>query len=129
MLCQSEARSQELLLGIPHGCRVPRLWAVHVCPPRPQAGSWMGSRAARIRTGARMGSQRTLKVRTLTLGLGKQLRTTQRLGNLHPHGEQQSSWLLASDGLSSGYCSFLGSESMARRPSCLSLLSVCLTFQ
>ena len=39
MLCRSEARIQELLPGIPHGCRVPKLWAVLDCFPRPQAGS------------------------------------------------------------------------------------------
>ena len=42
-LSQSEAMSQDLLPGLPHGCRVPRLWAVLDCFPRPQAGSWMGS--------------------------------------------------------------------------------------
>ena len=54
----AEARSQEPLPGLPHGCRVPRPWAVLDRFPRPQAGSWMGSGAARIRTGVRMGSQR-----------------------------------------------------------------------
>ena len=43
-------------LGVPHWCRVPRIWAVLNCCPRPQAGSWMGSRTARIRTGDHMGS-------------------------------------------------------------------------
>ena len=45
-LNQSEARIQELLPGLPHGCRVPRVWAVLHCFPRPQAGSWVGSGAA-----------------------------------------------------------------------------------
>ena len=58
MLCQSEARMQELLPGLAHGeglCRVPKLWAVLNCSPRPQAWSWMGSGAAGIRTGAQYG--------------------------------------------------------------------------
>ena len=47
------------------GCRIPKLWAVLDCFPRPQAGSWMGSGAAWIRTGAHMGSW-ACKARTLT---------------------------------------------------------------
>ena len=56
-------RSQEPLPGLPRGCRVPKLWAVLDCFPGPQAGSWKGSGAARIRTGAHMGS-RACKART-----------------------------------------------------------------
>ena len=56
--------SQEPLLGLPCGCRVPKLWAVLCCFPRPQAGSWKGSGASGIRTGAPIGSQ-TCKARTL----------------------------------------------------------------
>ena len=56
-LSQSEARSQELLLGLPHGCRDPKPWAILYCFNRLQAGSWMGSGAAGIRPGAHMGSQ------------------------------------------------------------------------
>ena len=41
-------RSQEPLPGLPHGCRVPKLWAVLDCFPGPQAGSWKGSGAAGI---------------------------------------------------------------------------------
>ena len=40
-LNQSEARSPEPLQDLPHRCRVPKLWAVLNCFPRPQAGSWM----------------------------------------------------------------------------------------
>ena len=58
-------QSQEPLLGLPRGCRVPKLWAILNCFPGPQAGSWKGSGAAGIRTGAHMGS-RACKVRTLT---------------------------------------------------------------
>ena len=57
MLCQSKARS--LFPGLLRGCRVLD------CLPRPQAGSWMGSGAAEIRTGAHMGS-RACKARTST---------------------------------------------------------------
>ena len=46
ILCQSEARS--LFPGLPHGLRVPKLWAVLDCFPGPQAGSWKGSGAAGI---------------------------------------------------------------------------------
>ena len=56
-------RSQELLPGLPRGCRFPKFWAVLDCFPRPQAGSWKGSRAAGIRTGAHLGS-RACKART-----------------------------------------------------------------
>ena len=42
-------------MGLPRGCRVLKLWAVLDCFPGPQAGSWKGSRAAGIRTGAHMG--------------------------------------------------------------------------
>ena len=52
-------RSQEPLPGLPRGCRVPKLWAVLDCFPRPLAGSWKGSEAA----GAHMGS-RACKART-----------------------------------------------------------------
>ena len=52
-------RSQEPLPGLPRGCRFPKPWAVLGCFPRPQAGSWKGSRAA----GAHMGSQ-ACKART-----------------------------------------------------------------
>ena len=34
------------------GCRIPKLWAVLHCFPGPQAGSWKGSRAARIEPAA-----------------------------------------------------------------------------
>ena len=54
-LSQSEARSLESLSCLPRRCRVPKLWAVLNCFPRPQAGSWMERGAARIRTGAHMG--------------------------------------------------------------------------
>ena len=57
VLSQFQVRSLELLPGLSHRCRVPRLWAVLDCFSRPQAGSWMGSGAARIRTGIHMGSQ------------------------------------------------------------------------
>ena len=56
-------RSQEPLLRLPRGCSFPKLWAVLACFPRPQAGSWKGSGAAAIRTGAHMGS-RACKART-----------------------------------------------------------------
>ena len=52
-------------MGPPRGCRVPKPWAILNCLPRPQAGSWMGSGTAGIRTGALMGS-RACKARTLT---------------------------------------------------------------
>ena len=45
-LSQSEAISQELFLGHPRGCRVPKLWAILHRFSRPQAGSWVGSGAA-----------------------------------------------------------------------------------
>uniref|UniRef100_G1TZV3 Adaptor related protein complex 1 subunit mu 1 n=1 Tax=Oryctolagus cuniculus TaxID=9986 RepID=G1TZV3_RABIT len=35
-LCESEARNQELLPGLPCRCRGPRTWAVFYCFPRPQ---------------------------------------------------------------------------------------------
>ena len=54
VLHRSRARSQELSQGLPHRCRIPKHWAVLDCFPRPQAWSWMGSGAARIRTGAHM---------------------------------------------------------------------------
>ena len=38
--------------------RVPKLWAILNCFPRPQAGKWLGSWAAGIRTGTNMGSMR-----------------------------------------------------------------------
>ena len=56
-LNQSKAWSQEPLPGLPRGCRNPRLWAVLKCFPRSQAGSWMGSGTARIRTSIHMRSQ------------------------------------------------------------------------
>ena len=56
---------QEPLPGLPRGCRVPKQWVVLYCFPRPQAGSWKGSGAARIRTGAHIGSW-ACKARTLT---------------------------------------------------------------
>ena len=56
-------RSQELLPGLPRGRKVPKLWAVLDCFPRPQAGSWKGSGAAGIRTCVPMGS-RACKART-----------------------------------------------------------------
>uniref|UniRef100_A0A5F9DR23 SEC24 homolog C, COPII coat complex component n=1 Tax=Oryctolagus cuniculus TaxID=9986 RepID=A0A5F9DR23_RABIT len=34
-LCQSKARSQELLLGLQHRCRGPTTWAIFHCFPRP----------------------------------------------------------------------------------------------
>ena len=49
-------QSQEPLLGLPRVCRFSKLWAVLDCFPRPQAGSWKGTVAAGIRTGAHMGS-------------------------------------------------------------------------
>ena len=55
-LSQSEARSLELLPGLPRRCRQVMLWVIFDCFPRPQAESWMQSRAAGIRTGAHMGS-------------------------------------------------------------------------
>ena len=42
---------------VPRRCRVPRLWAILECFLQPQAGSWMGRRAAGTRTGTHMGSQ------------------------------------------------------------------------
>ena len=56
-------RSQEPLSGLQSGCRVQKLWAALYCFPGPQAGSWKGSGAAGIRTGAHMGS-RACKART-----------------------------------------------------------------
>ena len=44
--------SRNLFPGIPHGIRVPRFWAILDCFRMPQAGSWTGSTAAGIRTGA-----------------------------------------------------------------------------
>ena len=41
-------RSQEPLLNLPHGCRVPKPWADLYCFPGPQAGSWKGSGAAGV---------------------------------------------------------------------------------
>ena len=55
MLCRSEARSQGLL-GIPHGCRIPKLWAILYHFPRPQAGRWMGNGAAGTQTNGHLGS-------------------------------------------------------------------------
>ena len=66
MLCNAmPIRSQEPPLGLPRGCRVPKLWAVLNCFPGPQAGSGKGSGTAGIRTGTHMGSQ-ACKVRNLT---------------------------------------------------------------
>ena len=58
-------QSQEPLPGLPHGCRVPKLWAIFNCLSGPQAGSWMGSWAAEIRTSAHVVSK-ACKARTLT---------------------------------------------------------------
>ena len=58
-------RSQEPLLGLPLGCRVPKPGAVLDCFPGPQAGSWMRSGAAGIGTSDLMES-RVCKARTLT---------------------------------------------------------------
>ena len=41
MITAELMQSQELLLGLPPGCRVPRLSAVLYCFPRTQARSWM----------------------------------------------------------------------------------------
>ena len=68
-------RSQEPLLGLPHGRGVPKPWAVLHCFPRPQAGSWMGSRAAGIRTGTQMGSW-ACKARTQTTATPRQAHNT-----------------------------------------------------
>ena len=38
---------KEPLLGLPRGCRVPKLWAVLDCFPGPQARRWKGGGAAR----------------------------------------------------------------------------------
>ena len=57
----------------PTRCRVPKLWAVLNCSPGPQAGSWKGSGAAGIRTGAHMGSQ-VCKAWTLTTAPLRQAR-------------------------------------------------------
>ena len=62
--------------------------------------------------------------------LGKQWRTAQSLRTLHQCGKPaRGSGLLASDWLSSGHCSHLGSESTDRRSSLSLLLSLYLTFQ
>lgn len=37
-LCQYEARSQEVLLGLSHGYRISGLWAILYCFPTPRAG-------------------------------------------------------------------------------------------
>ena len=58
-------------------------------------------------------------------GLGKQQRTAQSFGNLHPPG--RGSWLQI--GIVSAHCAHLGSESSDGRSSSLSLLSVCPPFQ
>ncbi|XP_058529009.1 DNA-directed RNA polymerases I, II, and III subunit RPABC2 isoform X1 [Ochotona princeps] len=58
VLCRSEARISDPLPGLPCGCRVPRLWAILAYSLRPQAGSWMGSRATGIRISALMGPWR-----------------------------------------------------------------------
>ena len=58
-LNQFEAGDQQLLSVYPHECRVPKLYSILDCLPRPQAGSLIGSGAADIRTGAHMGSWRT----------------------------------------------------------------------
>lgn len=55
-LSQSQARRQEILPGLPGGCRIPRCWSTLRCLPRPQVVNWMGSEAARIQTGTYMGS-------------------------------------------------------------------------
>ena len=46
-----KTRSQKLLPDLPHGYRVPWLWAVLHCFPRPQAGSWMENATAGTPTG------------------------------------------------------------------------------
>ena len=53
-LRQFEARNQEPLPSLPRRCRVPKLWAILNCFPRPQAGSWMGSGASGTQNSAYM---------------------------------------------------------------------------
>ena len=61
-------------------------------------------------------------------GLGKQSRTAQSLGTLHPRGRPgRGSWLRT--GIVSARCAHLGSESPDGRSSSLSLLSVYPPFQ
>ena len=63
-----------------------------------------------------------------TCGLGKQSRTAQGFGTLHPRGRPgRGSWLLI--GIASTCCTHLGSESSDGRSSSLSLLSVYPPFQ
>ena len=61
-------------------------------------------------------------------GPGKQSRTAQSFGNLHPRGRPaRGSWLRT--GIVSAHCAHLGSESSDGRSSSLSLLSVYPPFQ
>lgn len=55
-LSRSEARSQELPWGLPHGCRCPRLWPILHYPPRSDTGSWMESGTVGTRTKIDVGS-------------------------------------------------------------------------
>ena len=57
--------SKDPFMGLPHRCRVPKIWAVLHCFSRVSSRDLDGKGAARIRTGAHMGS-RACKVRTLT---------------------------------------------------------------
>lgn len=50
-------QTQELLLRLPGGYRVPRLSTVLACFPRSQLESWMKSETARTQTGVHIGSQ------------------------------------------------------------------------
>ncbi|XP_069922364.1 E1A-binding protein p400 isoform X16 [Oryctolagus cuniculus] len=80
-------QSQELHPGLPCGCRGPSTWAI-LCFPRPLAGSWIGSGAARTGTGTHLGCRRcrrqlvylcgeVVKIAQLASIAGPQSRVTQ----------------------------------------------------
>lgn len=53
---KSKARSQQIFPDLQGRCRVPRLWAVLDCLPKPQAGNWRRNGAASTQIHTHMGS-------------------------------------------------------------------------